>query len=487
MLGRKLRQRYTLIKLLGIRRFGDTYLAKDEDLPGKPLCIVKQFKPKHRDRLVWYAARQLFSLEAAVLYRLGRHNQIPQLFAQFQENNELYLVQEFINGKELSQELTPGKRWSEKYVVALLQDILEILAFIHHNKIVHRDIKPSNLIRRSQDNKIVVIDFGAVQKISDPLVNDQEQTSFMIAIGTRGYMPSEQASGNPKFNSDIYALGIIGIQALTGIFPPPQDTDSNEIIWRNQVEVSPKLADILDKMVRYDFRQRYQSAVEVLEALHRLASPQLPVLVKNRPRGQEISRIGILVAFIACITTIVGVQEFSKSFDSNESKKISFQQKAEIANKFLSYENTNDKIKIKYPDNWEIQDIENPVTGEVVAFLPPKETDLDTFREMVGIRIEYLSNQSMSLKEYTNSSISEIKQFIKDAKIVNSRSTTLANRPAHMVVYTKKDEQDRLIASMELWTLNKNKAYIINYTAETSNYDNFLKSSEQMIKFFEIL
>jgi formylglycine-generating enzyme required for sulfatase activity/tRNA A-37 threonylcarbamoyl transferase component Bud32 len=278
MLGRTLRHRYQIIKFLGKGGFGHTYLAKDLDLPGHPQCVVKHLKPQNADPDLLLIAKRLFETEAQTLYKLGSlHDQIPKLSAHFEENGEFYLVQDFIAGHDLTKELIPGKKLSESYTITLLHNILEILAIVHQQKVIHRDLKPDNLMRR-QDGKIVLIDFGAVKEISTIVVNAQKQTSLTIAIGTPGYMPSEQAKGKPKLCSDIYAVGMIGIQALTGQPPDtlPEDPQTGEIIWRNQAQVSNNLANVLDKMVRDHFSQRYQNAEEALQAILSLLSPLPP-------------------------------------------------------------------------------------------------------------------------------------------------------------------------------------------------------------------
>lgn len=259
--------RYQIIRQQGRGGYGITFLAEDRQLPGNPPCLVKQLKPKATDLKNLQVAAQLFNREAQVLYRLGNHAQIPQLLAHFEENQEFYLVQEFIEGHNLSQELISGKPLSESYVIALLQDILEVLVFVHQQNVIHRDLKPKN-IRRNKDGKIVLIDFGLVKQLSTQLMDSPNIVTMTINMGTPGYMPSEQALGKSKFSSDIYAVGMIGIQALTGIRPRqlPED-EKGEIVWRDQVQISSELADVLDKMVRYDFRQRYPSAKEALQAL----------------------------------------------------------------------------------------------------------------------------------------------------------------------------------------------------------------------------
>ncbi|MEA5567072.1 bifunctional serine/threonine-protein kinase/formylglycine-generating enzyme family protein [Anabaena sp. UHCC 0399] len=274
-----LRNHYKIIKILGSGGFGDTYLAQDIDLPGQPKCVVKHLKP-NSDPAVLRIVRRLFDSEAQVLYKLGNDSdQIPRLFAHFEEKGEFYLVQEFIDGVDLSHEIIPGEKLTEIAVTKLLQEILEILAVVHKKNIIHRDIKPQNLMRRRQDGKIVLIDFGAVKEVNTMTVNTQGQTSFSVAIGSLGYMPSEQAAGQPKLSSDVYAVGMLGIQALTGLQPNelPKDPTDGEVIWRNWANLTEKLADVLNKMVSYYFRDRYPSAVEALTALKSLQPQQRQV------------------------------------------------------------------------------------------------------------------------------------------------------------------------------------------------------------------
>ncbi len=278
MLGRTLRNRYQIIKDLGQGGFGDTYLAKDLDLPGQPHCVVKHLKPKGLKPADLPIAKRLFDKEAETLHKLGKlHDQIPSLFAHFEEKGKFYLVQDFIEGHDLTKELILGKKLSESYTITLLHDILAVLAIVHQQNVIHRDLKPANLMRR-QDGKIILIDFGAVKEISTIVVNAQGQTKLTIGIGTPGYTPSEQANGKPKLASDIHAVGMIGIQALTGQ-PPytlPEDPQTGEVIWRNQAQVSNNLANVLDKMVRDHFSQRYQNAEQALQAILSLSPPPTP-------------------------------------------------------------------------------------------------------------------------------------------------------------------------------------------------------------------
>ena len=278
MIGTRLRQRYKIIQQLEGGGIGETYIAEDLDIPAnpKPKCIVKRLKPQamHPDIV------RLFQKEGEILYKLGNnHDAIPKLYAYFEENREFYLIQELINGHDLSKEITPGKQWREGEVMKFLKEILEVLAFVHQNNVIHRDIKPSNIVRCRYDGKLMLIDFGAVKEIGTLVMNATGQTSYTVAVGTSGYMPSEQEYGHPKFSSDIYAVGMTAIQALTGMLPHliPKDPDTLEVIWRYRASVTDWLAEILTKMVRYDFRQRYVDAAEVLQVLAQPIAPLTPL------------------------------------------------------------------------------------------------------------------------------------------------------------------------------------------------------------------
>lgn len=274
MQGKILGSRYRVLEYIAKGGFGKTYLAEDTQLPGKDRCVVKQLYPSVDDPNFIKVARRLFKTEAETLHSLGIHNQIPRLLAYFEEDEKFYLVQQYIEGHTLTKELS-GEPWSEAKVIELLKDCLGILNFIHTKGVIHRDVKPDNLIRRQSDNKLVLVDFGTVKEVID------EQTQLVpvtVAVGTRGYMPTEQARGIPRITSDIYALGVIAIQALTGMHPIKlQENDHGEIVWQDQAQCSRQLAEIVSKMTRYHFKERYQSTQEILAALASLNGLEVEV------------------------------------------------------------------------------------------------------------------------------------------------------------------------------------------------------------------
>jgi len=218
-------KRYRVIKEIGSGAFGNTYIAIDTAFPGEPRRVVKHLCPTNNDSESLAIAERLFESEATVLSRLGEHDHIPRLFAYFEEDGEFFLVQELIEGQDLIREFQPEKRWSEAETVEFLQELLAILAVVHQQNTIHRDIKPANIMRRQKDDKLVLIDFGAVKEI---LTVDQQGTTT-VGIGTSSYMPPEQAIGKPGKYSDIYAVGKLGIQALTGLPSRELPQDSEQL------------------------------------------------------------------------------------------------------------------------------------------------------------------------------------------------------------------------------------------------------------------
>ena len=240
ILGQLLDHRYRVTSPLAAGGFGQTYIAEDTRRPGNPKCVVKHLKPASSDLRFLDNARRLFATEAETLEKLGNHDQIPRLLAYFEENEEFFLVQELIDGHPLTDELQPGKQWTENQVYPLLWEVLNVLVFVHGNNVIHRDIKPENLLRRHQDHHFILVDFGTVKQVRTHTAF-QGQPTATISVGTPGYMPTEQSHGRPRPNSDIYALGMTSIQAVTGLMPMqlPEDVETGELLWQDQAQILP--------------------------------------------------------------------------------------------------------------------------------------------------------------------------------------------------------------------------------------------------------
>ncbi|WP_008317646.1 CHASE2 domain-containing protein [Leptolyngbya sp. PCC 6406] len=276
MVGTTLVGRYRLLRLLGMGGFGKTYLAADEQ-EGNGLCVVKHLTPGSQSPEFMVTARRLFDAEAKALGRLGQHDRIPQLLDAFEAGGEFYLVQDYIEGQPLSDLWRSGQPLPEAEVIELLRDVLTTLAFIHEQQVIHRDIKPSNLMRR-QDGKIALIDFGAVKEITTEI-----QTASLgqptVSIGTQGYAPAEQLAGRPRYSSDLYALGMTAIQALTGRPPNdlPEHPDTGEILWQGAAPpLSPGLGIWLNRLTQPSIYRRYRTAQDALADLDILPTLTAP-------------------------------------------------------------------------------------------------------------------------------------------------------------------------------------------------------------------
>lgn len=296
-----LKARYRPIQALGQGGFGRTFLAVDEDIPSKPKCVVKQlfFQPGETQQI--HKVKDLFYHEAVRLDDLGHHPQIPSLLAHFEQNQRLYLVQEFIEGPTLSSELKQKGAYQEAEIRGLLNDLLPVLTFIHDRQIVHRDLKPANIIRRirsdrpsfteQQSGQIVLIDFGIAKLLS---ATAMMQTGTII--GSPEYMAPEQTRGKVVPSTDLYSLGVTCLHLLTGLSPSHlYDANQDRWIWREFIRadqlVSADLGRILDKLVENALTKRYQSAEEVLRDLNPAPHPSPAVLPSPTQAQKRVASV----------------------------------------------------------------------------------------------------------------------------------------------------------------------------------------------------
>lgn len=274
-----LKERYRPLHLIGHGGFGRTFLAADEYLPSKSKCVIKQlyFSQTQTNNCSGKIV-ELFRQEAVRLDDLGQHPQIPQLLAHFEQAEQLYLVQEWVSGNSLMEEMEQRGVFQESQIRQLLQELLPVLQFIHSRNIIHRDIKPANIMRgclakntntKTSNSNLVLIDFGIAKHFNNTKL---QQTG--TKIGTPEYMPPEQLRGKVFPASDIYSLGVTCIYLLTGISPFDLfDISSDKWVWRDYLlpenKVSMHLGKILDRMLQNSLPQRYKQANDVLQALSR--------------------------------------------------------------------------------------------------------------------------------------------------------------------------------------------------------------------------
>jgi WD40 repeat protein len=259
-----LKERYRAIKPIGQGGFGKTFLAVDEDMPSKRQCVIKQFF--NQSGLNAQKAKELFVQEAVQLEKLGKqHPQIPELFAHVELGIGLFLVQEFIDGQDLLQELKQEGAFDEAKIRHLLNDLLPVLRFIHSQQVIHRDIKPENIIRRQSDGKPVLVDFG-VSKFATETALERTGT----VIGSPGYAAPEQSEGKAYFSSDLFGLGATCFHLLTNTHPSKVfsqycDWEKYLRINLNKSGIGDTLRRVLTKLLQPDISQRYQSTEEVIQ------------------------------------------------------------------------------------------------------------------------------------------------------------------------------------------------------------------------------
>ena len=285
MIGQLLDRRYQIKKILGSNGLGQTYLAVDTHRPGEPKCVVKELSLPRSQGKPLEIVEVIFKKKVEFLEKIGKHDQIPQLLALFQEKNEFYLVEEFILGHPLSDEIVHGGPMPEDQLCKLLHEILEILIFVHGHGIVHRQVTAQNLIRRNQDGKLVLINFSLVQEkeIDAQLLKVERQSAKNGRKNTESQLALEFAQSQ-SYNTDIYGVGVIGIQSLTGLqikdlmeISDEQNPANPILKWHDRVKLRPQSIALLDKMVDPDPSERYQSVPEVLRALKKLkAQPSDP-------------------------------------------------------------------------------------------------------------------------------------------------------------------------------------------------------------------
>lgn len=266
-----LNNRYQIIQVLAAGGFGETYLAEDTYMPSRRRCVIKQLKPVTNDPQMYQLIQQRFQREAATLEALGEgSDQIPKLYAYFLEDGQFHLVQEWIQGQTITDKVESVGPLSETAVKEILASLLLVLDYVHSKGIIYRDIKPDNIILRQVNGKPVLIDFGAVKETMTATVNTQGKATYSIVLGTPGFMAPEQAAGRPIYASDIYSLGMTGIYLLTGKLPQELQTDlhTEEMSWQQHApNVSADLAAVLNKAIQYHPRDRYTTAIKMLDAL----------------------------------------------------------------------------------------------------------------------------------------------------------------------------------------------------------------------------
>ncbi|PZO20049.1 MAG: serine/threonine protein kinase [Leptolyngbya foveolarum] len=291
-IGTLLQNRYRIVQLLGQGGFGRTYLAEDTGR-FQERCAIKEFVPTQGEESFSNKATELFQREASVLYQIG-HPQIPKFQATFEEEDRLFLVQDYVEGPTYHDVLTrrrqQNRTFSETEVRQFLQQLLPVLAHIHAKGIIHRDISPDNIILRQKDQLPVLIDFGVVKEVVTRMQMDGV-ASYATTVGKAGYAPSEQMqTGRAYPSSDLYALAVTAVVMLTGKEPQFLFDDVNfSWRWEEETRVSPELASVLNKALSYRPGDRFQSVSQMVQALQSNQTDFAPIEDKAGNRGRDLT------------------------------------------------------------------------------------------------------------------------------------------------------------------------------------------------------
>jgi outer membrane protein assembly factor BamB/tRNA A-37 threonylcarbamoyl transferase component Bud32 len=279
--------RYQIQDVIGVGGMGSVYRARDLHFPNViKLVAVKEMTNNAPDPLVRQTIIQNFEREANILVTLN-HIAIPQIFDFFTINERSYLVLEYVHGKDLEVVLQDNNApLAEDNVIVWAIELCEVLDYLHSYKpepIIFRDMKPSNVMI-NQQGRIILVDFG----IAKNFITGQKGTM----IGTEGYSPPEQYRGDATPVADIYSLGATLHHLLTNHDPrmeAPFSFSERKIRSINQ-NVSLELEIVIDTALQYNPEDRFQSVVEMKNALLSVAKKtgalsRLPFSKKAEPQS----------------------------------------------------------------------------------------------------------------------------------------------------------------------------------------------------------
>jgi eukaryotic-like serine/threonine-protein kinase len=282
-------ERYRITRYLGGKNGINTYLADNLRRPYQSPCLIEQVDLPDSDPVTWAKIERRFAEELLLLERLGYHDRIPQVWDHFEEQDEFYLVQEYIIGENLEQILKQHKLELAD-AIELLENTMSILAFVHQHRVLHRNLKPSNLMFRQSDRAVILTDFGFLNDLKSVPHDSEDDTQPQT---DNAYLPPEQIAGRPTTGSDLYALGMIIIEALSGIKPEnlTRDRHTGAIVWQGmEVKLDRRLEKFLNKMTNLNVGQRYQSVEEALADLYKIDLPRTQSAVErlNLPQTRPI-------------------------------------------------------------------------------------------------------------------------------------------------------------------------------------------------------
>jgi serine/threonine protein kinase len=514
-----LKNQYKIDKELGQGGFGKTYLAIDLKHEPKRQVVIKQFLPsrQHDDEMM-ARLRRWFGREAELLRQLGKGCRlVPQRYDFFEEDGKVYIVQEFVEGSDLNNFIGKDKILSEKDTIEIIKNILIALEFVHQKNIRHLDLKPTNLrVRKVNDeeDEIVLLDFGLAREIQD----DLQSLSEVIGVGTKGYMPPEQKKDGRQTTlaSDIYPIGIIGLQAITGLgISGIGDLESGsvrlkdgKIFFDSEVQVSPQFNRFLSKALAKDPQKRFANAMEALKALEDLykteidlpptdvdvplpnAPRELPVTVVSSPDQNSSVAASTLIGDKPPDRLASTAIEDTKppkptQTNANPSKNRWLMPLGAVAivgglgiggwmmwsmkePEWITYQYSKYGMRLSYPQTWMRESNEPELNMGSLAILHPPGQKSEC-GDKVEIETVVAGNPSLSLDQQKLDTIDRIKKSNQKVDIADETAinTRLSQFPAFRLNYQREDFRCGTRQVIEVGTISNGRVYSVLYVANS--------------------
>ena len=499
LLGQLLNGRYLIVRQLQQKSSHITYLAEDQEELGYGQCLVKQFTlATSNNTNDWHNGdrfKHFLVREVKRVCQFNEHPQIPPVLDYFLWGKELCLIRKFIVGETLAEDIT-RRQLAESEVFYFLRETLNVLDVIHQSAEMHLNLKPSNIIYAIASQKIFITDFDRLEySLQDKIVESEiikttsSQDDYCIA--------PEQKIGKPQFSSDFYALGAIAIKALTGKYPHEIRFDNLDNYARASLidtksakttHISSQLAKVLHNLVDENPESRFQSAkaiiqsltqsenVVVLPSLDTIYSPfeRRKTLKKEQSHKSALDRLRKtrklpIIAALVMLWAIALAVIFTMRSDRTQ---------------FTEYRNENYGIALEYPQDWTVEELEDPITGEIAVLVSPLENASDSFQEKIYLSI---NNLSTDREEYGQYLLNKMQNTSNIMNITYKQdSAILANLPAQSITYQRKQENIDL-QQQEIFTIKNGKVYALTYIAEQNKYQKFLDTVNIVIKSFNII
>ncbi|ELS05373.1 serine/threonine protein kinase [Xenococcus sp. PCC 7305] len=507
LLGKILKNQYYISRQLAHKNYWTIYLAEDRTASLGPLCVVQRLRTQIEAKFLKTQAgnnlRESLTLELMKLKQIDHHPQIPEIRDFFIIDRDFYFVRDFIVGETLAEEIT-RHILTEAEIISLMKDSLPCLGFIHQKNMLHLNIKPSNIIRHQEDGTIFLTGFGSLKRMIE---DNNLQPKFLTRqyLKDQEFTAPEQLQNNPVVASDIYALGKVAIYALSG-------KKDNKIAINNldnfarsaikdlknnqEISISSKLANVLDKMTRDRPQDRYQSVTEVLQDLEQEENVVVfpPPFDEEMVEKRDLSAIGTKSRKHVTQAKQETRKTSNLSFSTFKPWRIFiiplvislFLATILLRNitkyrNFVDYNNEIHEISFKYPKDWSLEELDDPITGDILVLTSPAEDGFDLFQEKIYLSIDELPEDVNNLDLYSQTMFKKIQaQLEPNTVIYQGEIDKLDGMNARSLMYLRQEDAKSL-QQMEIFTVKGNRAYVFTYVAEDIKYQDFLQVTKKIL------